>query len=218
MPTKAITVNGSIIMIDAVVTNWEEHGLTFPYAKTRDPSVIDMIGIHDSAGEGTGPAIYHTLTNRKLSIHFAVDRKGLIWQFLDPATRVAAHIGKGNNTRSVGIEISNAVFPPGIKPGLFANLKRYAITGRERLYGRPVIVDGYRSQKRRVLGHFPAQIQSVKILVDALVASLGVSPLLPRHEGGKVSGGYHPGWIGIATHFHLSNSHVDPAMDVLSDL
>lgn len=219
MRTIYVRNNAYAVDFDCVV-----HTLTFPSAKPRDPSVIDLIVVHDTAGEGDGKQIHRSLITPRegapsgLSIHFAIDRRGLVWQFLDPALFVAAHAGKGNNTRSIGIEMANAVFPPDIKPGLFSNLKRYALTGKERLLGRPVIVDGYRGGKRRVLGHFPEQIEAARKLVRQLLIQFpSVPPRLPTYDSsGKPHGDLvPPGWQGVAGHLNLVDKHVDPAMDVL---
>lgn len=209
------------------VVPFEKSGLEFRLGrdrcKARAFDEITLITCHDTAGEGTGPAIYRNLIRRACSIHFAIDRQGTVWQFCDPAIVSCFHMGPGNS-RSIGIEMANAVFPPpppGVKPGyfaaLFSNVKRYTLTGREKLYGRAAIQDDYRGKVRRVLGHFPAQIQACTALVRTLLSAFPTIPQrLPRKADGKLSGlKLDPTWTGVAGHLHFTNAHVDPALDVL---
>lgn len=199
-------------------------GLWFTPENTRvraRAKPADLLVFHDTAGEGSGPRIYRTLLAKRLSVHFAIDRAGLVWQFCDPALVSCAHVGRGYNSRSVGVEIANAVFSPGIRPGIWANISRYYLTGRERLLGRPVVHETYRGRGRRVLGHLEPQRAAVAALARALLACFPTIPAcLPRLEpGGKVHGRRVPAdYAGIAAHLHLTDSHVDPALDAFDHL
>lgn len=191
-------------------------------ARNTQPTLITL---HDTAGEGTGPAIYRNLINRSVSVHFAVDRAGVIYQYCDPAVVTAYHMGPANS-RSIGIEMANAVFPFGIKPGTFAWAKKLVLTGHEKLYGRQVVEDDYRGKKRRVLGHFDAQKKAVTSLVATLLREFPaipkrippLSPLrgpdvtLPPFRVGGVR--LDPDWQGVASHLHFTDGHVDPAGDI----
>ncbi|HLB23522.1 MAG TPA: peptidoglycan recognition family protein [Dehalococcoidia bacterium] len=192
--------------------------------KARALDEVSLVTVHDTAGEGSGPAIYRTLKSRSVSVHFAIDRAGLIWQFCDPAVVTAFHMGPGNS-RSIGIEIANAVFGGGVKPGLFANLRRYVLTGRERLYGRTVTIDEYRGRSRRVLGHFDAQKSALSGLVRTLLREFPTIPprLPPRSllvEPGPrpVGTRLDPAWRGVASHLHFSDAHVDCVGDAYETL
>lgn len=194
-----------------------DHGLGFPAARARTASP-DLLVLHDTAGEGDGAQVHRTLSARGLSIHFVVDRAGVVWQFLDPATHFAAHAGKGNNSRSVGIEFSNSVFDSA-STGRFAN-PALPLTGNEKLHGRPVILDTRRGAKRRVLGHLPPQLVAARSLVRAILDACPTIPRrLPRGDNGKVhSRLVAPGWAGVCGHLHLTDAHVDPAGDLLAEL
>lgn len=207
----SITING--VEIPTPFPVYYSEKLTFPYALPRkiDP---DLIVLHDTAGEGDGVQIHKTLLARKLSIHFAISRDGSIFQYVDPGRFICAHVGKGYNSRSIGIEMANLVFPVDVKPGLFANVKRYVLTGKEKLTGRPVVIDEYRGAKRRVLGHFSAQRLAATDLVRIL---LRVFPSIQRKI--SINGDRLPAdFSGVAPHLGLTDRHVDPAMDVLKDL
>lgn len=200
--------------------------------KARALDAIDLITVHDTAGEGTGKAIYQNLIRRKVSVHFAIDRAGVVWQFCDPAIVSCFHMGKGNS-RSIGIEMANAVFAGGIKPGTFAWAKKLVLTGREKLYGRRIIRDEYRGKARNVLGHFDAQKTALAILVKTLLREF---PTVPRRlpdrsalfpagpepldlASGKraplrlVGSRLDPAWQGVASHLHFTDDHVDAAGD-----
>lgn len=220
-PQPFIAVGGQQIMLDggASCLGFQQHGLAFSSGHPRT-APVDLVVLHDTAGEQDGKGVFATLEKRRLSIHFVIDRKGLIWQFLDPATHVAWHAGAVNG-RSVGIETANVVFPPNLKPGLFSNLRKYVLTGKEKLMGRPVVVDDYRGAKRRILGHFEAQKEAARALVAALLEAFpGVPHRLPRIAGtGKLHGlRVEDGWAGVAAHLHFSEHHCDPALDLFDDL
>lgn len=211
-----IVIGGRRIAIDWSVY----HGLGFPASHAALRSALcDLIVVHDSAGEGDGPQIHRTLTRHKdkLSIHFFIARNGKIWQFCDPAFFACKHVGKGFNSRSVGIELANAVWPDlpdGVKPGLFANVKRYALTGKEKLYGRPIVVDKFRGAPRRILGHFDEQKYALRVLLDALVTEIPTIPrVIPAAPGMRLPSTY----TGIAPHSAFADMHIDPALDCFDE-
>lgn len=215
VPLRGIGWSGKVVL-------FEEGGPEFTPATTRGvkprAAKVDLVTLHDTAGEGEGRQTYEVLRRKGLAIHFHVGRD-TITQYCDPLVWACAHMGPGNS-RSVGIEVRNAVFPPGVAPGLFASVKRYLLTGRERLMGRPVVVEEYRGRPRRVLGHFPEQKAAVADLVLALLASIPTVPAgLPRGPGGKIHADRLPAdWTGIAGHLHFTDAHVDPALDVFDGL
>jgi len=222
MPLPFILVRGQNVPLvgDALCVLPSESGLEFipgrDKCKARD-GLPTLITLHDTAGEGSGKAIYTNGKRRGVSYHFAADRAGLLHQYCDPAAVTAYHIGHGNS-RSVGIEIANAVFPAGIKIGFFAYAKRLVLTGREKLYGREVIEDDYRGKKRRVLGHFPAQEVAVRSLVLTLLREFPTVPKRippPSLMPGRVTGvRLDPEWQGVAGHLNFTDAHVDPAGDI----
>lgn len=201
---------------------WGESGYEYTPMNTRVKARVqkpNLLVWHDTAGEGTGPRIYRVLLKKKLSVHFAVDRKGLIWQYCDPGLFSCAHVGRGANSRSVGFEMANVVFPPNVRPGIFANLRRYWLTGREKMFGRPTVSEDYRGRKRRVLGHFKAQNRAAIALTLTCLRVFGTIPRRVPGDGGKpVSELVPPGWQGVCGHLHLTDRHVDPAQDGLYDL
>lgn len=236
MPEPRIVVGGVSVPLEggACCAHYLETGLEFTAANTRlrtRVSPVDLVVVHDTGGEGGGRRVYRTLLARRLSVHFLVDRAGLVWQYCDPATSVAAHVGPGNG-RSVGIEVTNVMLPlddpatPANERRLF-NLGRLSELPSRLLHGRPVLVEPYRGRGRRVLGHLPVQRASVAALVRALLRAFpAVQRRLPRGPDGQVHGDRLPdGWSGVSGHLHWSEdgwvsarAHVDPALDVFSEL
>lgn len=226
MAPRMIFVRGSFVDLvekDAVkVVPFQKSGLEFVIGrdkcKARALDVIDLVTGHDTAGEGTGPRIYANLRARNVSVHFAIDREGVIWQFCDPAIVTCYHMGPGNS-RSIGIEHANAVFPAGIKPGTFAWAKKLALTGREKFYGRPTVQDDYRGKKRRALGHFEPQKKAFSVLVRTLLREFPTIPArLPRVEGRVHGERVQSEYTGVAGHSHFVDSHVDPVLDIFDRL
>lgn len=86
---------------------------------------ITQFVVHHSGGDGRTPAgMYETLHNqRKLSVHFAIEDDGRVWQFLDPK-ECAWHVGK-HNRMSVGAEC--CLYPDaGKRPDFYSRERIYA--------------------------------------------------------------------------------------------
>jgi hypothetical protein len=214
----------------------QESGLEFTTANTRcklREGLPTLITVHNKGGEGNGKQTYRYHLLKRYSEEFSTDRDGLIWQYCDPAVLSCTHMGKGNS-RSIGIEVANAVIPMD-DPTTADNERRIFLRGgfsglKARLfYGRPNHVELYRDGiKRRVLSHFPAQKKAVRSLVLTLLACFPTIPArLPRTEIKRTVTGerMHEDWQGVAGHLHfqpsgyqVATAHVDPSLDVFDDL
>lgn len=67
-------------------------------------SMVDTIVLHHS-GDDKASKTYNTLKNRKLSIHYIIDRDGTVYYVLDEDKK--AFHAENLNSRSIGIEIVN---------------------------------------------------------------------------------------------------------------
>lgn len=204
-----IVINGQPFAVDFEVS----HSLSLEGIPRPRRVPIDLIVLHDSAGENGAERVHETLVGRGFSIHFYIDKDGLVWQFMDPALFFAEHIGHGFDKRSIGIEMQNAVFPPGVTQQDFAN-PRHHLTGDEPTYGRDIIIEPYRGRTRRVLAHTAIQREIAILLVDALLDAFPSIPRTAPTTGVKLAADY----AGVAGHLHLTDDHADPAQDVLADL
>ena len=203
---------------------FRDTGLEFTPLNTRclaRVKPVDLITVHDQAGEGNGKRLYRVLLKRRLSVHFQIQNDGVIYQYCDPLLVSCAHMGPGNR-RSIGIEVQNAVFPP-FPPGERHRLRAFlrgVVTGKERMFGRPRVRELYRGRERTVLGHFAPQQVALKELVLVLLRKcLDVPPRLPLDGEGGVTGDRLPAdWQGVASHLNFTDSHVDPASDIYFQL
>lgn len=86
-----------------------DHSLVFvlgdPGTHARSAAVRYGV-LHRSDGEPRdGSSVYRTLVHRELSVHFVVDRAGVIWQCADPGRVQCAHASSDVNAVSWGVEI-----------------------------------------------------------------------------------------------------------------
>lgn len=137
------------------------------------------------------------LGQRGLSAQFCIDNDGTIHQLMD-TNHVAWH-ARGVNSRSIGIEISNAVYP------------KYAskydpprpIAAASTLHGKP----------------FPAHLDFHKVQVDALKSLLkslcgfyNVPLEFPNQNGELIRGVIKASsFKGVICHYHITEEKTDPA-------
>ena len=102
---------------------------------------------------------YKILSKRGISIHFAIDNDGTIFQFLD-MNHIAWHAGSSKwNKNSVGVEISNAYYPKYNKTYIArGHGERELITGQT-VHGKPM---------KPFMAFYPIQIQALKDLMASV--------------------------------------------------
>lgn len=183
------------------------------YSKERVKEKITQIVIHHSGGDGRDPSgMYQTLWfDRFLSVQFAVEDNGKVYQFLD-TKETAWHAGSANG-RSVGMEC--ALFPivkndPHYYDSEFLEKRKNLPHGKVTQTIQGVTQEFYKMPD--------VQVQSVANLCAGIWYGLGRTepPKFPRNEAGsipnKVLNEYqmkaHEGLIG---HFHLTTQKIDPA-------
>jgi hypothetical protein len=150
---------------------------------------------------------HRVLQKRGISVHFAIDNDGTIYQFMD-MNDVAWHAGgKTWNDRSVGVEIANAYYP------------KYQSWYEKRDFGkRPIITDAYVHGKKlpEHLGFYPVQIEALKALMKAVHRATGIPLQTPLDRSGntntKVSKKCAEGrFEGFISHYHLTKRKIDCA-------
>jgi hypothetical protein len=204
----AIIVKGESVMVDALVRTWHDHGLKYelpPRSTTR--AVVN----HWTGSENPPRALFANLkarTNKQgkvtpLSIHFAIDQLGEIWQFADADAR-CQHAGAICNGWSIGIEIINR-----------GQDRRVPTRGIVR-EGRHEIVHG---RELSYAAFTPEQIDSAVALNESLCSAYGL-PLRVPHLRGDVYPTVLPAaliasYTGALGHFQLDLDKVDPALEVL---
>lgn len=190
-----LILNGLRVEVDAVV----DHSLAFAPgehgAKRRVVPVTHGV-LHWTAGEGDGPRVHSVLANRGLSIHFTIDREGVIWQYCDPGKVACAHAGRSMNACSWGVEV--------VDYGMAAKIPLKG-GARERY---ECVIHG---KKRIVADYYPAQYLAVFALCDAVHVALGI----PREvwctePHGLVRWPVLSKFRGLVGHFHISPKKTDP--------
>jgi len=197
-------------------------------ARSKGIDGISQIMIHHTGGDGNGAGrVFNTLHNeRGLSVHFAIDDDGMIWQFLDCKDR-AWHGGKHNNV-SVGIECN--LYPSADKKPWYYNKDRcerfgnlpHAI-GKDVIHGKPMNVFQFTAPQTEALARLSAGIWVALALlcptpIDAKAASrfkaLGKAPVFPRTHGrhiAKTAISKPLKHIGLIGHLQATRRKWDPA-------
>ena len=137
------------------------------------------------------------LADRGLSAHFCIDNDGTIHQLMD-----TNHVGwhaRGVNSKSIGIEISNAVY--------MKYMKKY--TPR-----RPVVKPSKLHGKTfpSHLGFYDVQVEALKELIKSLTKFYNVPLEFPNHNGELIKGVIKSSsFKGVICHYHVTENKTDPA-------
>lgn len=170
--------------------------------KPHAPREVDFAIIHWDATFSADDC-FNILQRRGVSTHFCIDNDGTIQQYLD-IKHVAYH-ARGYNSRSVGIDISNAFY--------LKYADRYVKMG---LPERPVINSTVHGRDLGDhLGYYPEQIYSFKCLLKTLIKNRILnSSVTAYNEDGSMHEGV---WDmekesgGIFHHYHLTENKIDTA-------
>ena len=145
---------------------------------------------------------YRVLEKRgSASIHFAIDNDGTIYQFLD-MNHIAWHASKRSvNSKSVGVEISNAYYP------------RYQYWYKKHGFGeRELITNGKVHGKtlEPFMDFYPIQKQALKALYEAVHKACGVPYETPDTDtvDRRVARGTYKGFIH---HYQVVKNKIDCA-------
>lgn len=142
------------------------------------------------------------LNERKVSVHFAIDNDGTIYQLAD-MQHVCWHAGNSVvNMASVGVEISNAFYT------------KYQDTYVKKGFGPRPIKSGVRVHGGTLedhLGFYPVQLDALAALWAAVHGAAGVPLELPS-EINNVSPEVAAGrFRGFVNHYHVTNKKIDCA-------
>ena len=147
------------------------------------------------------------MKKRGISVHFAIDNDGTIYQFMD-MNDIAYHAGSRKwNEASIGVEITNAFYP------------KYQDWYEKKGFGeRPIITDASVHGKKveKHLGFYPIQLQALQALMKAVHTATGIPLQAPLDRKGntatKVSKPVADGrFEGFVSHYHLTNRKIDCA-------
>tara|TARA_R100000808_G_C2134939_1_gene143416 strand:+ start:347 stop:1228 length:882 start_codon:yes stop_codon:yes gene_type:complete len=206
-----IVYNGEFFPIewDKVVT-WDEPGGlrmnkgTYTDYSGKEPRDISMFVNHWDVCLSS-KSCASVLNKRKVSVHFCIDNDGTIYQLLDMQHR-AWHAGNSIvNTKSVGVEISNAFYP------------KYQDWYTKRFGPRPVITDAIVHGKplETHLGFYPVQLDAAKALWKAVSLACKVPLVAPMASEGLDTGVnyevYKGRFNGFCNHYNITSKKIDCA-------
>lgn len=169
--------------------------------RTSDPSLV--VWHWDAALSAS--SCYRILKKRKISSHGAIDNDGTFYQFLDLAKHVGWHAGdRLVNKRSIGIDLSNAVY---------TKYQSYY----ERGWGaRPVINAQVHGRGHTLLGYYDAQLATAGRLAAFVNEHFDI-PLLSPDSTTIIK--EPENYNGHIAHFHITKNKWDvagfPFKDVL---
>jgi len=185
------------------------------YSK-RDVSKIHQVLVHHSGGDRKNPQVMRNVLHneRGLSVQFAIEDDGRIYQFLD-AVECAWHAGS-NNKQSIGVEC--CLFPAVAQDPDFYSPENCLKTGNLPHEIKPQALQGV----RRLVFQMPdPQVDAVCRWAAGLWVALGVLgntllpfPLFPRDEEEQISRKYFAGHldhVGLIGHLHCNEQKWDPA-------
>ena len=202
-PEKSIMCNNHEVTIDWEDTIlWTEPGALMckssqykAIAGNRAQS-IDKIVVHWD-GCLNSKQCAKVLGQRGLSAHFCIDNDGTIHQLMD-----TNHVGwhaRGVNSKSIGIEISNAVYMKYAKK----YDPRRPVVPASTLHGKPF---------PEHLGFYDVQVDALKELIKSLTSFYNVPLEFPNHNGELIKGVIKSSsFKGVICHYHVTENKSDPA-------
>tara|TARA_Y100000310_G_scaffold298886_1_gene333238 strand:- start:323 stop:1120 length:798 start_codon:yes stop_codon:yes gene_type:complete len=205
-----IICNGEHVSIewDNVITFDNIGGLLMPkncYKKAKNKRTSTMFVTHWDVCLSS-KSCYNILKKRKISVHFLIDNDGAIYQTMD-CNDIGYHAGNWKvNTKSVGVEISNAYYPK------YQNIYRSRGFGPRPIYNN-VKVHGKTLEP--FLGFYPVQKQAFQALAKALNKAYNI-PLKAPMNGDQLSQTivpevYKGTFKGVINHYHITKKKIDCA-------
>tara|TARA_R110002110_G_scaffold80703_2_gene210026 strand:- start:71 stop:952 length:882 start_codon:yes stop_codon:yes gene_type:complete len=206
-----IVYNGEFFPIewDKVVT-WDEPGGlrmnkgTYTDYSGKEPRAVTQFVNHWDVCLSS-KSCASVLNKRKVSAHFCIDNDGTIYQLLDMQHK-AWHAGNSIvNTKSVGVEISNAFYP------------KYQDWYTSRFGPRPVITDAvvHGRTLETHLGFYPVQLEAAKALWKAVSKACKVPLVAPMTSEGLDTGVnydvYKGRFSGFFNHYNVTSNKIDCA-------
>ena len=150
---------------------------------------------------------HRVLNQRNISVHFAIDNDGTIYQFMD-MNDIAYHAGgKVWNAKSIGVEMANAYY-----------LKHQPWYVKHGLEERPVIKNAicHGRKLQPFTGFYPEQLGALKALMKAVHSATGIPLKAPLDRSGNTNTGVSKKcadgkFEGFMSHYHLKKSKIDCA-------
>jgi len=154
------------------------------------------------------------LNKRGISVHFCIDNDGTIYQMLDTQNTAWQAGGRSWNSKSIGVEISNAYY-----------LKYQDWYVKNGFGERPIQENGWVHGKRLdpFLDFYPVQLAALKALWNAIHDATGIPMQCPTDVNGELVAAVHDQcadgmFEGFINHYNLTKGKIDCAGLDLVDL
>jgi len=149
------------------------------------------------------------LAKRGLSCTFCIDNNGVIYQLMD-----TQHVGWCNggkhNGKSIGVEVSNAVYTKYQSWYVRNGFGERPIMKGKMIHGKII--------KEPFLGFYPIQLEALAALMEAVSRALDIPLVLPKTKNGVDSKAASGDYWGFCAHYHLTSKKWDIAGVDLDDL
>ena len=200
---KKIVCNNVEVDIDwQKVTLWTEPGALicksdqYKRVPGNRAQTIDKIVVHWD-GCLSSEQCAKVLDQRGLSAHFCINSDGTVHQLMD--TNDIGWHARGVNTKSIGIEISNAVY--------MKYAKKYdpprPVVPATKLHGKTF---------PQHLGFYDVQVEALKQLIKSLTKFYNVPLEFPNADGELIKGVIKASsFKGVICHYHVTENKTDPA-------
>ena len=205
-----IICNGKHVPIewDDVILFDNPKGFSSPencYKKAKNERVSTMFMVHWDMCLSS-KSCFNVLKKRKLSVHFLIDNDGTIYQILD-CNHIGYHAGNWKvNTKSIGVEISNAYYP------------KYQDIYRSEGFGPRPTWKNAQVHGRTLdpfLGFYSCQEQAFQALAKALHKAYDIPLKAPMKDGNLITGVVpevcEGTFKGVINHYHVTERKIDCA-------
>ena len=208
-----IIVDGAAIEVDVPVQTWKDTGLEF-MGRPRLTRVRAVVN-HWTGAENSPRTMFMNMRQHvdkagrpePLCVHFAVDQRGIVWQFMDAVARGAHCRGGGANSWSVGIEFIN---------------RGSDIHGDHKGITRRFVEERLRGRKIAYWAMTDLQVATACRLNEALCDALGLPMEVPQKDGDVFQGVLTPAQCaqvrGVLGHLQLEPIKHDPGLELLRTL
>lgn len=173
--------------------------------RTRFQPLVGGV-LHWTAAENPGNRVFTTLTTKNISVHFAMDPDGTVWQYADPARVYTLNAGRSLGEKTWAIEIANYGA---------ASPSRIPDRARDRP-GYTAVVNG---RERRIADFYDIQYQNIFELCDLIHDTLNLPKVVytSPHEFVSWASGLRDA-EGILGHYHAATNKIDPGPRLLDRL
>lgn len=181
-------IAGEQVPVDAPTIAWPATGWAFPGLKHR-PTTRSVVW-HWTGAEGGAGRVYQTLVERRLSVHFCIERDGRLVQYCDTEAR-CSHAGAANGC-AIGVEMVNRADMSRDAGGISRELVRETIHGEETI----------------ATTFLPPQVSTALALAEVLSERYHLPMAVPMSGSDVLPTVMPPGmarvFLGHTAHFHWS--------------